>query len=228
MHSTPDTDDTMLLAARAVIYGLLQRVFSETPDELLHERERSEIVVEALDVYRSLAASARAREDASTLSPCGEPECPAAGSLEHPTLEGEYNRLFVGVGKPAVCVWESVYLTGNSSLFQTNTLHVRRFYEQFGLQSRDRPRAADDHIAIELAFLRELALRSLDSEGDERCRLLRAQLDFLELHLGKWVHSFADNVVEADRTGYYGGYARLLGAFVETDLCALASLCESS
>lgn len=228
MHSTHDIDESMVLAARAMIYGLLQRVFSETPDALLHEQERSEIVAEALAVYRSLATPLRACENASALSPYGGPERSAAGSPAHPSLEGEYNRLFVGVGKPAVCVWESVYLTGNSSLFQENTLQVRRFYERFGLQSRDHLRVADDHVAIELAFLRELAIRSSGSEGNVKRRLLSAQLDFLEHHLGKWVGDFADNVIHADITGYYDHYARLLESFVETDRCALASLCESA
>lgn len=227
MHSMHDLDENMVLAARAVLYGLLQRVFSETPDDLLHEQERSEITGKALEVYRNLALQSNAYKNADPLSPITKPEPQAVDSPAQPSLEGEYNRLFVGVGKPAVSVWESVYLTGNSSLFQASTLQVRRCYERFGLQSRDRPRVADDHLAIELAFLRELAIQTMRAEGAERKQILQAQRDFIIEHLAKWIHAFAGNVAETDKTGYYSDYAQLLECFVETDLYALSFLCES-
>ena len=147
------------------------------------------------------------------------------GSSEEPlSLDGEYNRLFVGVGKPAVCMWESVYATGNASLFQENTLAVRRIYERFGLQSRDYPRVADDHLAIELAFMRELALRAMQGQAAERNEVLAAQLDFIEKHLGTWVGSFAIQVNEQDRTGHYRNYASLLDDFIELDREVLSLL----
>lgn len=226
MHWTHDIDEDMVLAARALIYGLLQRVFSEIPDSLLSEQERSEIVIEALGVYRDIALLIGKHEDAAALSPDRAPSRTTENTLVQPSLEGEYNRLFVGVGKPAVCVWESVYLTGNSSLFQASTLQVRHFYKRFGLQSRDRIHVADDHIAIELAFLRELAIRALDLDGEERCELLQAQRDFLQQHLGRWIISFTDNVMNADKIGYYCDYARLLRSFVAIDQHALTSMCD--
>lgn len=76
------------------------------------------------------------------------------------TLEGEYNRLFVGVGKPAVCMWESIYATGINALFQPNTLEVRNVYLRNGFKPLGMGKVADDHMAIELAFMRELALET--------------------------------------------------------------------
>lgn len=227
MHSKGSIDETMALAARTVMYGLLQRVFAEVPDEALHEMEGSEVTGQALDVYRSLAAHFGMPDEESAFSPKGKPSALEGKNASLPlSLEGEFNRLFVGVGKPAVSVWESVYRTGDSSLFQPNTLEVRRCYEAFGLQSRDYPRVADDHLAIELAFLRELAIRTIGIESDRKQALLCAQRDFLLHHLSAWVDAFADNVAKADRAGYFSHYARLLKAFVKIDTHVLSTLCE--
>lgn len=235
------------LAARAVLYGLLQRVFSEAPNQKLHEQENSEVVRESLHTYARIAALFDIEKGSFETAAWPTVENIACNVVET-TLEGEYNRLFVGVGKPAVCVWESVLLSGNPALFQINTLEVRRFYERYDLRSRDCPRTADDHIAIELAFLRELAIRVISlqkgarfEEGDcepgggcssmpldmvldrELRDLLRAQADFLREHLGMWADGFAEQVVEQDRSGYFCQYARLLVSFVNVDQRVLAA-----
>ena len=219
-------DIEMTLASRSILYGLLQRVFSETPDAALDELEHSEVTRTAAQVYADLATRFDCRGSECFLIP----ERPDGfdGDRSPLSLEGEYNRLFVGVGKPAVCTWESIYATGNAALFQANTLTVRQFYERFGLQSRDYPRTADDHVAIELAFMRELAIRSIEAHENSLCQLLHAQLEFLNAHLGTWVEAFAKQVSDADKTGYYRSYALMLQAFVNTDKAVLDNLCAPS
>ena len=126
------------------------------------------------------------------------------------TLEGEYNRLFVGVGKPAVCMWESIYATGINALFQPNTLEVRNVYLRNGFKPLGMGKVADDHMAIELAFMRELALETTRAGEAQRASLLTEQRLFLEEHLLRWVDAFAERVVEHDRSGYYRDYAACL------------------
>lgn len=215
-------DVEQVLVARAALYGLLQRVFSEAPDEELSKNETCEVMTQCFDVLGEACGLRDRRE-------CTVGDWRADDSADKPegaplSLGGEYHRLFVGVGKPAVCLWESIYLTGINALFQQNTLEVRRFYARHGFEARDAGRVADDHLAIELAFLRELALQTASSEGSERIDLLRAQQEFLTEHVARWVNSFVDQVVEHDRTGYYRGYARLLSDFIAQDAVLLDSL----
>ena len=233
-----------VLMARAVLYGLLQRVFADVPDDVLAENESCEVMDQCFAVLgdawgledgRTIRAdgafgngadssvpdapdaavdSTSGTTDIAVDSTSGTTSVSAAPAL---TLEGEYNRLFVGVGKPAVCLWESIYETGVNALFQQNTLAVRAFYADWGFEARDKGRVADDHVAIELAFLRELTLQAANGQGAERERLLEAQRCFLSDHLLRWSDAFAQQVIDNDHTGYYAAYARLLADFVRRD-----------
>ena len=216
-------DVEMALGARAVLYGLFQRVFAEVPDEALREHEQSDVVATAFEVYRGLAAQLGVEAERLT-APSASEEVTASADGTARTLSGEYNRLFVGVGKPDVCMWESIYTTGNAALFQEHTLTVRRFFQRFGLQSRDYPRTADDHLAIELAFMREMAIRSMMAESDERLKLLEAQAEFLRDHLGTWVGKFAGQVSDAGAPAYYREYADALATFIQVDAAVLSQI----
>ena len=196
-----------VLVARAAMYGLLQRVFSDVPDRALAENESCEVMDQCFEVL----GEAWGLRDCRTCK-VGEGAGPKAPDAAPLTLEGEYNRLFVGVGKPAVCMWESIYATRVNALFQPNTLEVRNVYLR---------NVADDHMAIEFAFMRELALETTRAGEAQRASLLTEQRLFLEEHLLRWVDAFAERVVEHDRSGYYRDYARLLADFVDKDAAFL-------
>ena len=106
-----------VLVARAAMYGLLQRVFSDVPDRALAENESCEVMDQCFEVL----GESWGLRDCPTCK-VGEGAGPKAPDAAPLTLEGEYNRLFVGVGKPAVCMWESIYATRVNALFQPNTL----------------------------------------------------------------------------------------------------------
>lgn len=209
-----------VLVARAAMYGLLQRVFSDVPDRALAENESCEVMDQCFEVL----GEAWGLRDCRTCK-VGEgagPKVPEQDIDAVPlTLEGEYNRLFVGVGKSAVCMWESIYATGINALFQPNTLEVRNVYLRNGFKPLGMGKVADDHMAIELAFMRELALEATRAGEAQRASLLTEQRLFLEEHLLRWVDAFSERVVEHDRSGYYRDYARLLADFVDKDAAFL-------
>lgn len=213
-----DIEET--LAARAVLYGLLQRVFSDVPDDDLAANESGEVVGQCLEVLRAACGLEDCREATVGEAAARGREAAAAGQAAW-TIDGEYNRLFVGVGKPAVCMWESIYATGVNALFQPDTLAVRQFYADWGFQARDKGRVADDHVAIELAFLRELAIAAAQEEGPRRQVLLQAQQAFLAEHVSRWADAFAEQVAANDKSSYYAGYARLLANFAVRDAAFL-------
>ena len=88
-----------VLVARAAMYGLLQRVFSDVPDRALAENESCEVMDQCFEVL----GEAWGLRDCRTCK-VGEgagPKVPEQDIDAVPlTLEGEYNRLFVGVGIP--------------------------------------------------------------------------------------------------------------------------------
>lgn len=222
MGQTQMVDVEEVLAARSVLYALLQRVFSDVPDGDLAKNESSDVVGQCFDVLHSVYGLRDCRKEYVDKIHLQAPGSATSDALSW-TVAGEYNRLFVGVGKPVVCMWESIYSTGVNALFQPATLVVRRFYEAWGFETRDKGKVADDHIAIELAFLRELAILAAREDLSRREELLRAQRSFLSEHLSCWVDVFAGKVIENDRSGYYAGYAKLLAAFVADDSEFLAA-----
>ena len=178
-----------VLVARAAMYGLLQRVFSDVPDRALAENESCEVMDQCFEVL-------------------GE----AWGLRDCRTCK---------VGEGAGPKVPEQDIDGINALFQPNTLEVRNVYLRNGFKPLGMGKVADDHMAIELAFMRELALETTRAGEAQRASLLTEQRLFLEEHLLRWVDAFAERVVEHDRSGYYRDYARLLADFVDKDAAFL-------
>jgi len=74
-------------------------------------------------------------------------------------LESDFNRLFVGPGKPLAPPWESYYLSRDHLLFQEETLAVREAYRRLGLEAVSLHSEPDDSLSLELSFMAELCGR---------------------------------------------------------------------
>ena len=97
--------------------------------------------------------------------------------------------------------------------FQAETLQVRAWYRQFGLQAVKLYAEPDDHVALELAFMAHLAQLALaaQAQGDQArlAGLLAAERAFLAEHPQRWVPGWAGQVIEQARTDFYRGLAYL-------------------
>lgn len=137
------------------------------------------------------------------------------------TLKTQYTRYFEGPGKLPASLWESVYITGEQSLFQRATLEVRNAYRASGFLPQCYPSVADDHIAIELDFLRALADRACNAHESHDEETLRTSLEasalFLEEHLLAWIDKFAKEMTESDSEGFYPHVAQAAASFAEND-----------
>jgi TorA maturation chaperone TorD len=79
-----------------------------------------------------------------------------ANAIDMQALAIEYTRLFVGPGQLAAAPWELVYRTGKRELLQPGVVQIRALYEHEGCLPAERPNVSDDHLAIELDFMRFL------------------------------------------------------------------------
>jgi DMSO reductase family type II enzyme chaperone len=107
---------------------------------------------------------------------------PPAAPLE--TLQQAYISTFeVGVGRPFCPLYEGSHRGGRMKLME----ELVRFYEHFGLKAQvgDHP----DHLCAELEFLHYLAFKEAAAlaHGDDVADLRRAQRDFLDRHLCRWL-----------------------------------------
>jgi TorA maturation chaperone TorD len=137
-------------------------------------------------------------------------------------LQVDYTRLFIGVDGVLAPPWESVHRSREHLLFQEQTIRVRQWYLQYGLQVIEQGKEPDDHVGLEMVFLSHLARQGLAAleEGDvERFDAsLTAQRRFLAQHPLQWVPVWSAQVDQHAATDFYRG----LGILTNGVLMALA------
>ena len=211
----------LLLVNRNYLYQLMYKAFAREPDPAFlsiltapHTGECFSLlggeVLEAVPAYLARLGAEREKEKA----------------LED--IKEEYTRLFVGPIEPEAPPWESVYVGEGGLLFQESTLKVRECYRRFGLLPEEYRRVADDSLALELAFMAELSLRSVDAfEGKEVGTLsqtLEAARDFLTEHLLVWIPQLSRKAAKAKTDRLYPRLLRILDSFLKKDLETLNDL----
>lgn len=207
------------LQGRVFLYQMAHAVFSGEPDaplfEVLGSRECCETLremsgeVEGLRALSEFCAGLNA-EDAALIERSGS----------------EYNRVVAGLGANRTShPWESAYTNSKKLLFQVETLEVRNAYRAFGYLPEKYPKVADDHIALECAFMAALAQKTLDADasGDAAgfVRLVDGQIGFLQDHMLKWIGGYARDVHFDAPDGLYDVTASALAAYAASDAAFL-------
>lgn len=199
------------LAARRYGYVLLQRLMG---DRLTEE------VLSAIDTQVAKESFAILGVDDTVAERFFGALESASAKLDD--VYSEYMRVFVGPGALPAPPWESVYADKLQRLLMTETtLAVRKFYKKEGFESASYPHVPDDHVAIELDFMANMASCALDAflaQEDETCKLaLSASEDFLDEHLCAWVGDFAKEVEEKAEAPFYAIMAKTVEAFTSVD-----------
>ncbi len=194
------------LDAFAGAYTLTSRLFLEPPDVALLERLRHPGMFEQWPLRDDVS-----RQGALLL---------VRGAAGDPVdLARDHQRLFVGPGPLLAAPYESVYRSREGLLFEEQTLQVRAAYRAFGLVAPELNREPDDHLGLELHFLAQVCLRTLDAldTGDEAAAdaALAAHQAFLDDHLLTWAPDCLAKVAEHARTDYFRGAAGLTRGLLE-------------
>lgn len=205
------------LHARAFVYSLAHKVFGGKPDSSLFEVLASE------DCVGVLAALSEGSEEMGRCAAYAESLAdPAVCANSLASAESDYDRFILGLGaKRQSRPWESSYTSHRRLLFQEETLAVRDAYRAHGYLPAMYMKVADDHIALECAFLAALSSKALvaldgeDAEELERC--VGGIESFLEDHLLKWLPSYTADLREDAPESLYSILADALLAFARAD-----------
>lgn len=103
---------------------------------------------------------------------------------------------------------ESVWIDKEGLAMQEPMFQVREWYGRFGLQVEDWRKRTDDHLVNQLRFLAHM----LDAEagnGD-----LSDVTGFLDEHLLRWIHDFAERASNRCQTRLYAGLLRLTAVYL--------------
>ncbi len=120
-----------------------------------------------------------------------------------------------------VPVTESVCLDEDNLERQQPMMEVREWYERFGVAARDWRKMADDHIALQLAFIAHL-LRATDTDAENGAPAASPAdiAAFMDAHILKWIDAFAAAAASRCDTPFYAG----LGMFTRCWLMALRTV----
>ena len=136
-------------------------------------------------------------------------------------LDVDFARIFLGMNSHGAFPYESVYRSKLGLLMQDPFDEVREFYGKMGFKKNPGLKEPEDHIAIELAFMANLAHQTgmalKNDKKQEALTHLEQQREFLRQHLSPWVPSFCKDIQEVAWTEFFKSLASLLDAWITSD-----------
>ena len=183
--------------ARAEVYGLLAALFYAAPTPVLLDSLRA-AVTEAPAAGALLEAS------------WGEVVA-AARALSAEEITEEYDALFGGVGKPAVYLFGSHYMSG--FLNEKPLVALRGDLAELGLDRDDDMPETEDHFAYVCEVMRYL----IAGEDVEVANLTR-QREFFTRHVQPWALSMCDAISVHPKSHFYKSLASFTHTFISVEL----------
>jgi TorA maturation chaperone TorD len=182
--------------ARAEVYGLLAALYYAPPDAPLLEQLR--------------AAVTEAPHAGAYLE---EPWRVLVGLARTTALEAiasEYATLFGGVGKPAVYLFGSYYLSG--FLNEKPLARLRTDVAALGLARDESMSETEDHVA----YLCEV-MRYLIAGDDMEVSNLTQQQHIFAKHIQPWVPRMCDAIAQHPAAHFYSAVAQFTQAFMRVE-----------
>ena len=210
---------------RSQLYTALAHAFCK-PEELEGDEEDSlaQVLRQAAIAFGAQAVGQAADAVAGSLE---IPEDQAKQALH--TLEIEYNRLFVGPGRPQASPYESVYRDPRGLVMGPAVQDVERRYAEAGLALAPDHHDLPDHVATELGFMAYLSMQEAEAQGEDLLAWLHRERTFLRDHLTVWLPRFCQQVQEVSRHPFYAALAELATTFVSLDAQRIeAVLCKQT
>jgi TorA maturation chaperone TorD len=187
---TPDQGEE---TARADLYGLLASLFyGPASQELL------DTIAAAQAGGESMLERAWADLSAACKTAKAEP------------VREEYERLFIGVGKPDVMLYGSYYLSG--FLMEKPLAELRTDLARLGLQRSDAMSESEDHIAALCEVMRYLI-----ASDDVLHANVATQKQFFAQHMQQWVMEMCAAIERHPAARFYRAVSQLARGFFEVE-----------
>ena len=199
MTSTPISEPGSALdeeLARAELYGLMSALYYAPP--------RADLLAQLrLAATEAPATGALLEEPWRAL-------VGVAREMTQQAIDGEYSRLFGGIGKPEVYLYGSHFLSG--FLNEKPLVKLRGDLLELELARSEDMSETEDHIAYLCEVMRYLIAADAAAEH----QLMRQQ-KFFARHLQPWVGLLCDAVQAHPGARFYAALARLTRHFMEVE-----------
>lgn len=168
----------------------------------------------------------RLGEDRCALAPALELAHSAWRDANLAALRAEYARLFIG--GDAVSLHETAYGDGRRIAGRPVELaDIGGFYLAFGLEISEQAPDLPDHLCAELEYYSLLLVKQTYAQSsgwvEEAEVTAHAARQFLEQHLGRWVHALALCLAEREVRAPYREHVRLLETLIDLE-CSRESI----
>jgi TorA maturation chaperone TorD len=177
----------------------------------LHDREPDQALLTALqevDFPDGLGLRLRSEHGLQAQTIMAEALSQLSAPIEQETLDRlavDFAEIYLTHGLRA-SPYESVWLDDDHLARQEPMFQVRSYYRRHGLAAADWSERADDHIVLQLLFLRHLL-------HDPSPETVREAASFMDEHLLRWIDRFAEQVTARCATPYFAGVATLTAAY---------------
>jgi TorA maturation chaperone TorD len=177
---------------RADLYNFLGLLLSGPPDEMLLS-QCAGLSGDDSDLGQAIATMAR-----------------VARITKPKTLVGEYNRLFIGLGRGELLPYASYYLTG--FLNEKPLAALRADMRARGLARSDNVFEPEDNIASLMEMMGAIIVGRFAAPAD-----LATQKTFFNKHVGPWAGHFFSDLEGAKNSVFYAPVASVGRAFMEIE-----------
>lgn len=182
--------------ARADLYGLLASLFYTPPPQ---------------ELIDTIAAAPAGGDGVLERAWAGLTE--ACRHARADDVRDEYERLFIGVGKPDVMLYGSYYLSG--FLMEKPLAELRGELARLGLQRAQSMTESEDHVAALCEVMRYLI-----ASDDLAHANIATQKQFFAAHMQPWVMEMCDAVSSHPAARFYAAVANLARSFFEVEMQA--------
>lgn len=131
-------------------------------------------------------------------------------------FQSDYINAFeVGPGGPPCPLYEGLYYPDRRKVME----ELVRFYEHFSLTVNQSTHELPDHITVELEFMHYLTFMQVDAIKNERnpSAYLKAQKDFLERHLMRWIPKLKERTARVTLPSFYIHIISFLNEFIHIE-----------
>ena len=142
----------------------------------------------------------------------------------------DHARLFIGPYQILAPPYGSIYMENTGMIMGESTIEAVNRYEESGLNIVIKE--VPDHIAIELEFMYFLIFKEIEQtinhSLEKAIHYQTKQREFLSNHLGRWVFTFAEGIIDNAETNFYKSLALFTKRFIRDDLKFLSNIVDDS
>lgn len=151
----------------------------------------------------------------------GSIECLNTNAVPHFECAVEFSQIFLTDAKIGAPPYASVYSSKEGLMFQEPHSTMQNLLEGKGLAVEKGFNEPADHLGIQLDFLGNLIIASLNQENESN--LFEEQQTFIDEQLLTWLPNFVEKVSQSKDSGFYPAIAKMLLSYLKVESSWLAT-----